>query len=268
MAKLTNLAKMSTGTTGTGTITLLAAVTGFLSFNGSGVLDGDVVSYGITDGNESEVGVGVYTHSGTTLSRSVIKSTNSNNALSLSGNAQVFVTPLASDFDEFVVKSVFTNDVSADFTIKSGFDYHDFELRNILPELNYKSLHVSMSTDNGANFNLNLSTSVQYAMSGGGGNVQNHGISGSSGVPLIGTGFISQSSVGYGVNGTLRFSQKSGCGAQIFGQIFLHDYLGGLSTISTGVGSKVVSTVTNIRFALNSGLIESGWIALKRGNFS
>jgi hypothetical protein len=97
MGKLYNLARMTTATTGTGTITLGSAVSGFLTFAQAGVANGDVVSYGIEDGANREVGTGTYTSSGTTLSRSVVKSTNSNTAINLSGSAQVFITPLASD---------------------------------------------------------------------------------------------------------------------------------------------------------------------------
>lgn len=92
---LYNLARMTTATTGTGTITLGSAVSGYLSFSASGVPDGALVSYGIADGANCEVGTGVYTASGTTLTRNVIVSSNSNSAISLSGNAQVFITALA-----------------------------------------------------------------------------------------------------------------------------------------------------------------------------
>lgn len=97
MNKLFNLARMSTATTGTGTITLGAAVSGFLTFADAGVSDGDVVSYGIFDGSAREVGYGTYASSGTTLTRTVVNSTNSNTAISLSGTAEVFVTPIAGD---------------------------------------------------------------------------------------------------------------------------------------------------------------------------
>lgn len=98
MAKLYNLARMTTATTGTGTITLGSAVAGFLSFVAAGVQDGETIGYAIQDGSNSEIGRGVYTASGTTLTRSVLKSTNSNLAISLSGAAQVFITPAAEDF--------------------------------------------------------------------------------------------------------------------------------------------------------------------------
>lgn len=88
---------MTTSTVGTGTITLVSAVTGYLTFAQAGVADGATVSYGIVDGNNREVGTGTYTSAGTTLSRSVVSSTNSNNAISLTGNAQVFLTPNNAD---------------------------------------------------------------------------------------------------------------------------------------------------------------------------
>lgn len=97
MAKLYNLARMLTATTGTGTITLSTAKTGYLSFASAGISDGDVIAYAITDGANSEIGYGVYTASGTTLTRNVRRSTNSNNAISLSGSAEVAITPSAED---------------------------------------------------------------------------------------------------------------------------------------------------------------------------
>lgn len=95
MAKLYNLARMTTATTGTGTITLGSAVSGYLSFADAGVSDADVVDYAIKDGSNSEIGTGTYTASGTTLTRTVTKSTNSNSAISLSGTAEVFISPRA-----------------------------------------------------------------------------------------------------------------------------------------------------------------------------
>jgi hypothetical protein len=98
VSKLYNLARMTTATAGAGTITLGAALSGFLSFGAAGVQDGDVVTYAISDGANSEIGRGTYTAAGTTLTRNVLRSTNSNSAISLSGSAQVFITAAAEDF--------------------------------------------------------------------------------------------------------------------------------------------------------------------------
>jgi hypothetical protein len=98
MVKLVNRAKMTTSTTGTGTITLGSAVDGFQTFTAAGVADGDTVRYCIEDGTSSfELGSGVFTASGTTLTRVVSESSNSDNAISLSGDAIVFITAIAAD---------------------------------------------------------------------------------------------------------------------------------------------------------------------------
>lgn len=100
MVTLVNRAKMSTSTTGTGTITLGSAEAGFQSFADAGVADGDVVRYTLEDGAAWEIGSGTYTASGTTLTRSVDESSDGGAAISLSGNAAVFVSATAADFRE------------------------------------------------------------------------------------------------------------------------------------------------------------------------
>ncbi len=95
MAKVFSLARMTTATVGTGTITLGAAVAGFLTFAQAGVVNGDIVSYGIKDGANSEVGIGTY--SAGTLTRTPTKSTSSDAAISLSGAAEVYITLRAED---------------------------------------------------------------------------------------------------------------------------------------------------------------------------
>ena len=79
-------------TTGTGTFTLAGAVTGFQSFSAIG--NGNTTYYTIVlqGGTEWEVGLGTYTSSGTTLSRTtVLSSSNSGSLVNFSaGTKNVF----------------------------------------------------------------------------------------------------------------------------------------------------------------------------------
>lgn len=96
--------RVSTSTTGTGTINLGNGVSGFRTF-AQAVVDGALVSganvyYCIEDGASWEVGSGVYTAgSPDTLSRSVLQSSAAGSALNLSGSAQVFITASAAVFN-------------------------------------------------------------------------------------------------------------------------------------------------------------------------
>jgi hypothetical protein len=96
MTKLVNRAKMTTATTGTGTITLGSAVDGYQTFASAGVVNADVVRYVIEDGNDWEIGLGTYNTSGTILSRNVDESS-TGNLLNLSGSAVVYATAAADD---------------------------------------------------------------------------------------------------------------------------------------------------------------------------
>ena len=84
--------KETSTTTGTGTFTLAGASTGFQAFSVIG--NGNTTYYTIVlqGGSEFEVGIGTYTLSGTTLSRTtILSSSNSNNAVNFSaGTKDVF----------------------------------------------------------------------------------------------------------------------------------------------------------------------------------
>lgn len=87
--------KETSTTTGTGTITLGGAVTGYQAFSVVG--DGNECYYaiiGVTVTSEWEIGIGTYTSSGTTLTRNtVLDSSNSGAKVNFSaGNKEVFVT--------------------------------------------------------------------------------------------------------------------------------------------------------------------------------
>lgn len=87
--------KETTATTGTGTLTLAGAVTGFQSFS-SALSNADTTYYAIFESSTGawEVGLGTFTSSGTTLSRdTILESSNAGSAINLTaGAAEVFIT--------------------------------------------------------------------------------------------------------------------------------------------------------------------------------
>jgi hypothetical protein len=91
---LADRVKETTTTTGTGTVTLLGASTGYQSFAAVGNTNTTYYTIAGQTGSEWEVGIGTYTSSGTTLSRdTVISSSNSGSLVTFSaGTKDVFVT--------------------------------------------------------------------------------------------------------------------------------------------------------------------------------
>lgn len=126
MTKLVNRAKMTTATTGTGTITLGSAVDGYQSFASAGVVNSDVVRYAIEDDLGAwELGTGTYTSTGTTLSRTLLESS-TGSLLNLTGNAVVYVIAAAEDVQQPPAEGAF---VDGDKTkldgIEAGADVTD-----------------------------------------------------------------------------------------------------------------------------------------------
>lgn len=103
MAVLANRAAVATATTGTGTVTLGAALSNaFCTFAEAGVANGASVTYMLTEGSNFEIGRGTYTTTGTTLSRdtvllSKISGTAGTAKMTLAGAAEVRIIAAAED---------------------------------------------------------------------------------------------------------------------------------------------------------------------------
>lgn len=92
---------MTITSTGTGSVSLGVAVAGYQTFSSAGAQNNNVVSYTIEDGLNWEIGTGTYNSVAGTLSRTVTQSYNGTTygttAISVTTNAQVFISALAAD---------------------------------------------------------------------------------------------------------------------------------------------------------------------------
>ena len=103
MTVLVNRVKVGTATTGTGTVTLgTASSNAFCTFAEAGVTNSDTVAYCIEEGTDFEIGTGVYTASGTTMTRAVVRlskiaGTSGTSLMNLAGAATVRIVAVKED---------------------------------------------------------------------------------------------------------------------------------------------------------------------------
>ena len=270
MTKLVNRAKMTTATTGTGTITLGAASDGFQSFAAAGVADGDTIRYVIEDGEDWEIGSGVYTASGTTLTRVVGESTNAGAAITLSGDAVVYVTATAEDLSGRwieVARAVADDDATVDFTgIDDSADEWKISFYNVTPQTNNTPLCVRTSSNNGGSFDSGASD-YNTSMLGPAGPYGEVGESGSS--ALLGAGAIggvSNAANNGGISGEVVIQRPFAASRTHFRySINLADNnVNSTHAIGSGFRDEVAA-VNAIRLYFFSGNIASGtFVLLKR----
>lgn len=108
----------TTTTTGTGTVTLAGAQTGYQSFAAIG--DGNSTYYAIVGTSQWEVGIGTYTASGTTLSRTTVLASSSSGSLVdfSAGSKDVFCDLPAYAANRPILESL--NTIANDYTLTTG----------------------------------------------------------------------------------------------------------------------------------------------------
>jgi hypothetical protein len=151
----------TTATTGTGTITLAGAVSGYQSFAVVG--NGNNTFYCIINNAQWEVGIGTYTSSGTTLARTTILSNSNGNTspITLSGASNVFVT--------YPAEKSINYDANGVATIGSTLSYSDTGIIGSFASTvaGYNQVIVqNKSNASNASSNLNVSNDASTSTSG------------------------------------------------------------------------------------------------------
>ena len=185
----------TTTTSGTGTVSLLGAVTGYRSFALT-VGNGNQCYYVICDqsGSNWECGIGTYTSSGSTLSRTtVLASSNSGSLVSFGTNTKnVFVDVPASILNSFVTSTVATlSDLVSVGTITTG----EWEATAIAAQYGGTGVNAASAADgdlligNGSGFTLaTLTQGSGITITNGTGSITIAATSGSPTVSALFTG--------------------------------------------------------------------------------
>ena len=266
MVTLVNRAKMSTSTTGTGTLTLGSASAGYQSFADAGLVDGDVVSYTIEDGNAWEIGKGTYTASGTTLSRTATESSSAGSAISLTGSAVVYVTATGADLSGLVLMSTATISsavVNVDFNLdNASYKSYRVVFESVMASTNLARLTMRFSSDGGSTFDSGT-TDYTYAskqFSSNTATILSDNSTGDSAIDI--TNQVGADATEFGVTGTVDIACSGLSRPVSTSQLGYRNAAANL-TVSLGTGERQAEVEVNaIRFLFHTGLIASGRISL------
>lgn len=248
MPVLKNRAKMSTSTTGTGTITLGSAEDGYQTFAAAGVANSDVVRYIIEDGSNFEIGTGTYTSSGTTLTRSVIESSSPNppfsdSKINLSGSATVFIGATAED-----IPALYAENYDDTSTLPSATGTNSVAIGREAESTGTNSIAIgrNATSNSGVALGYNTQASAFYGVA--------------IGTNLAGSGALS-SGFGAIALGASRANGSSSLSAMTDNNTASYGALGSYS-IALGYYSK---TTANKSFTLGSSCISGGEGSLATG---
>lgn len=269
MIKLVNRAKMSTATTGTGTITLGSAESGYQSFAAAGVADGDVTRNVFEDGDAWEISTGTYSSTGPTLTRTLVESS-TGSLLNLSGDAVVYVSAVAEDFSAGgAYKLISTTAISAsvasvEFTGLSGYESYKFIISGITFETAGAYTTANFSTDNGSTYPLLRILRAAFASSTSGTVAENYFSNDNQTSLILSTGATSTDlTPSYFIEGAFANNDGNPLGFVNVAyasqdNIFEH----GLGSFMFGFTTVPDASVNAIKFSASSGNITSGKVSI------
>jgi len=239
--------KETTTTTGTGTVTLSGASTGFRSFADIG--NANTTYYTIAGGSEWEVGLGTYTASGTTLSRDTVLSNSLGTTAKISfsdGSKDVFCTYPSG----VAVTNVNPTDITINGrTVGKGAANYD----NLA--IGQQALFNAATT---GTRNVGLGYSTLYSLT--------------TGVDNIAIGYNSQTLVTTGSNNiaigtTSLYNNITGSNNVAIGNILFNVNSDNNIGIGTGVGGTISKTIgIGSNVALTTGAIDSIFFGYNAGN--
>jgi hypothetical protein len=120
MALILDRAKVFTATTGTGTVTLGSAYSPFQTWSAASAVDGNRYTYLIEDGTAWEIGEGVYSSGGGTVTRNLVSSS-TGSLLSLTGSATIAVVARERDYHPYEARASGKMPAVADFGTQLNF---------------------------------------------------------------------------------------------------------------------------------------------------
>lgn len=266
---LADRVKETTTTSGTGTLTLDGAATGFQTFV-AGVGDGNTCMYCISDGTNWEVGIGTVTDAASdTLSRNTIldNSLGTTSAISFgAGTKDVWCTlagPRTGGLEKLEEKSASAS-ATLDFTnyIDAQYQSYFFVILDIVPATDGAVFYIRTSTDGGSTFDSGASDyQYSYVVMLAGSSVGQG--SSTAATQIITSGAIGSLS-GEGLAGTVElFNPSNTVQHKHVSFCITQRNSAGILRFIDGTGTRsAAADVDAVRFFMNSGNIASGKIIL------
>lgn len=268
-SKQYNGVRFTTSTTGTGDITVGAAVPGHLTPAQAGVQNGDVCTWAIEGIGTFEVFQGAYSSTGPTITRAATPyrstGTGNNTKISLVGGEHVSLVAAAEDYDLSRMPGIVgadhgggliqpsarivlaSGDPYATFEINAAYDTYEWAVTNCTPTTNEQNLRLVVATGTFPSSLVFRASNYAWAQHGSSlstGTFENHNPNDSS-IVLSNAAVGVENAANVGISGILRLQRQPGGGAYSFfnGQFFNCSAYVGTNYYLTNVGGFYAGSI-------------------------